>query len=94
VKPSVSQIRTQWEASRLQFVQTELNISLTFMTLAREDAASGNIENLERNRNNAQKGHDTAVYFLLDATGLTEKDQREISSKLTELRAQLEDLPK
>jgi hypothetical protein len=39
-------------------------------------------------------GHIWIVRFLRDATGLTEKDQREIGGKLAELRARLEGLPK
>ena len=82
---------TQLEGSGAGFLTQELDLGLTFATMARESLRRGRIRSADRERAEATKAHEAVLKFLPSAT-LTSEQKTKIERRLSELESQLERL--
>ena len=75
--------RAQFEASMLQFLQSELQTGMTFASLARDSQTD---EKRRRNQQNARKAYDTAKHFLEEHSARGSVAQPHLLEGLTELK--------
>jgi hypothetical protein len=77
---------------RFDFIRTDLELCLTFATLADRSFKMGHWKNAERNLANAEKGYSDMSCFFSRATGIAAEIEQEIQSKFKLLRDRLDDL--
>jgi len=82
------ELRDQVEATKVQFILTELDVALTFCHRA---ASTNDDENARRNTRNARKAYDCATHFLASAE-LTPKIRKDIEHKVKRLKSLLRSL--
>lgn len=85
-------IQDETERARLEFIRTDLDLCLTFATVAETAYSMGHREHAEQIVARAEHGYATLVRFFSKATGLTPGIQQELQSKFKELRDRLDAL--
>ena len=85
-------IQADAEEARLDLIRTDLELCLTFATVAETSYSMGHREHAERNIANAEKGYSDMLRFFSKANRLTPGIRRELQSKFKELRERLDGL--
>ena len=85
-------LREQTEQARLTFIQTDLEVCLTFATVAETAYSLGNREHAEQTLAKAEKGYSDMLRFFTQATGMTAGVEKKLLSKFQQLRERLDGL--
>jgi hypothetical protein len=83
------------ERTHARFLKAELDLGLTFTTIASQRYETGYQESAGKSMENAEKAYDTVVRFLSDpkhSTRLTDTEIRDLSVQLERLREKLVEL--
>lgn len=85
-------LRNETEQAHLDFIRTDLELCLTFATVAETAYSMGHREHAERTIANAEKGYSDMLRFFLRAKGMTSDIEEELQSKFKHLRERLDGL--
>jgi hypothetical protein len=85
-------IQNDAEQVRLDFLRTDLDLCLTFATVAQTAYRMGHREHGERTIASAEKGYSTLLRFFSLAKNLTPEARNELQLKFTSLRERLDEL--
>ena len=88
-------LQSQLDQNRIDFLRTELGLSLTFANLAQTKREPGKEEHAKRAMASAEKGYATMQRFLSDpkhAEHIKDQERRELTEGMTELRRKLDHL--
>ena len=80
------------EQARLHFIRTDLELCLTFATVAETAYRMGHWEHAERTIANAERGYPTLLRFFSKAKRLAPGIEQELQSKFKEVRERLDGL--
>jgi hypothetical protein len=80
------------QASRFDFIWTDLDVILTFATIAESEYKMGNLEHAERTLAAAEKGYSEMLRLSSHAKGLTPGIEGEFQSKFKHARERLDRL--
>jgi hypothetical protein len=78
--------------ARLDFIWSDLDVLLTFATIAEAEYRMGNREHAERTLANAEKGYTDMLSYFAKATGLTSGIDPDFQSKFKQVRERLDGL--
>jgi hypothetical protein len=84
--------RKRFQEARLEFIWTDLDILLTFGTIAEAEYRTGNREHAERTLANAEKGYTDMLRYFSQARELTSEIKGEFQSKFKQVRERLDGL--
>jgi hypothetical protein len=84
--------KEQTEQARLDFIRTDLDLCLTFATVAETAYSMGHREHAERAIAGAEQGYSTLLRFFSKAKSLTAEIEQELQPKFKELRERLDGL--
>ena len=85
-------LQAEGERLRFDFIRTDLDLCLTFATVAETAYRMGHGEHAERTIASAEKGYSDMVRYFSRATGMTTEVERELKSKFKQLRERLDGL--
>jgi hypothetical protein len=85
-------IQNATERARLDFIWTDLELCLTFATVAETAYRMGHREHAERTIASAEHGYSTLLRFFSKAKRLTPEIEQELQSKFKDLRERLDGL--
>lgn len=85
-------LRAAIELSRLDLIKTDLDLCLTFATVAETALSMGHREHAERTIASAEKGYSDMLRYFTQATGMTAEVEKELWSKFQHLRERLDGL--
>ena len=77
---------------RLAFIRTDLDLGLTFATVAETAISMGHQEHAARTIPSAKKAYDDMLRFFIQAKGMTVEHEMELWSKFKQLRERLDAL--
>jgi hypothetical protein len=86
------EVQAAAEEARLDLIRTDLELCLTFATVAETSYSMGHLEHAERNIANAEKGYSDMLRFFSKANRLTPETEQELRSKFRQLRERLDGL--
>ena len=84
--------RDKTEKARIDFIRTDLEALFTFASIVESAYTSGHREHAERTLAAAENGYSTLLRLFTQARGLTAEVERELESKLAQLRERLDGL--
>lgn len=85
-KQNIQDLAERQETLRLQFIQSELDLALTFCQVA---DTTENRETAGRNADNARRAYDVVTHTLSTGAALHVADRQEVEGKLTQLQGML-----
>ena len=85
-------IQDRTEQALLDFIRTDLDVCLTFATVAEAAYSMGHQEHAERTIASAEKGYSDMLRYFSQATGMTPEVERDLQSKFKHLRERLDGL--
>ena len=85
-------LRAETEKARLDLINTDLDVCLTFAAMVQTEHRLGNREHAEQTLAKAEKGYSDMFRFFSEATGLTPEAKEKLQSKFQQLREQLDGL--
>jgi hypothetical protein len=85
-------IQDQTEQARLDFIRTDVELCLTFTTVAQTAYRIGYREHGERAIASAEEGYSTLLRFFSLAKNLTPEARNELQLKFKSLRERLDEL--
>lgn len=85
-------LRKVTDQARLDFIWTDLDVILTFATVAETAYSMGHREHAERTLASAEKGYADMLRYLFKATGLAPGIESEFQSKFRQVRERLDGL--
>jgi hypothetical protein len=85
-------LRAEIEQSRLDLIRTDLDLCLTFATVAETAMSMGHRGHAERTFASAEKGYSDMLRYFTQATGMTAEVAKELQSKFKQLRERLDGL--
>ena len=85
-------LRAEIEQSRLDLIKTDLDLCLTFATVAETALSMGHREHSARAIASAEKGYSEMVRYFSQAKRMTPEVEKELQSKLQRLRERLDGL--
>jgi hypothetical protein len=87
-------IRAEMEQTRLDFINTDLEVCLTFATVADTYNNMGHREHAKRTLTIAEKGYSDMLHFFSQAKRMTSEVEQQLKSKFKHLRDRLDGLQK
>jgi hypothetical protein len=84
--------RPETEKTRLDLINTDLDVCLTFAAMVETEHRRGNREHAEQILAKAEKGYSDMFRFFSEATGLTPEVKEKLQSKFQQLRDRLDSL--
>ena len=85
-------LQAETEKARLDLINTDLDVCLTFAAMVETEHRLGNREHAEATLAKAEKGYSDMLRFFSQATGMTAGVEKEIQSKFQQLRERLDGL--
>jgi hypothetical protein len=85
-------IQNETERARLDFIKADLELCLTFTTVAETAYSMGHVEHAEQLVVRAEHGYADLLRFFSRAKRITPEIQQELQSKFKELRERLDRL--
>jgi hypothetical protein len=85
-------IRAKTEQARLDFIRTDLDLCMTFATVAETAYRMGHRAHAEQTLASAEKGYSDMLRYFQKATGMTAGVESELQSKFRRLRERLDGL--
>lgn len=85
-------VRAEREQLRLDFIRTDLDLCLTFATVAETAYSMGHREHAERTLTSAEKGYSDMLRFFSGSRNLAPEVEKELQSKFQHLRERLDGL--
>ena len=85
-------LQDEIEQSRLDFIKTDLDVCLTFATVAEAAISMGRREHAERTIASAEKGYSDMLRYFTQVAGMTAGVESELQSKFRRLRERLDGL--
>jgi hypothetical protein len=78
--------------ARLDLIRTDLDVCLTFATVAETAISMGHREHAKRTIARAERGYSDMLRYFTQATGMTAEVEKELLSKFNQLRERLDGL--
>ena len=85
-------LRAETERARIDLIRTDLEVCLTFASVAETAYSMGHREHAEMTIASAEKGYSEMLRYFYPAIGLTAEVERELCSKYRQLRERLDGL--
>jgi hypothetical protein len=85
-------LRAETEQKRVDLIRTDLDVCLTFATVAETAYSMGRREHAERTLAKAEKGYSDMLRFFSQSRGMTAEVEKELQSKFRHLRERLDGL--
>src|SRR5260370_36915910 len=83
-------LQDDFEEARLDLIRTDLDLCLTFATVAETAMSMGHREHAERTLARAEKGYSDMLRYFTQATGMTAEVKKELQSTFKQLRERLD----
>jgi hypothetical protein len=91
-EPVPRRLQDEINQSRLDLIRTDLDLCLTFATVAETAMSMGHREHAERTLASAEKGYSDMLRYFTQVAGMTAGVESELQSKFRRLRERLDGL--